>query len=173
MTKLWGGRFAAQTDALVHRYNASIGFDIRLYDEDITGSVAWARGLADAGLLTAEERDTLLLGLEAVRAEFAAGTFVVAPDDEDIHSAVERRLTELAGPVGGKLHTGRSRNDQVATDFRLWVMRACGGLAEAVAEERAAGRMRSVGMTELARLASGSTPDAATAHSVAPALGKG
>ena len=138
MTKLWGGRFAAQTDALVHRYNASIGFDIRLYDEDITGSVAWARGLADAGLLTAEERDILLLGLEAVRAEFAAGTFVVAPDDEDIHSAVERRLTELAGPVGGKLHTGRSRNDQVATDFRLWVMRACDRLAGAVAETQRA-----------------------------------
>jgi argininosuccinate lyase len=108
-------RFAEPTDALVHRYNASIGFDARLYDEDITGSVAWAEGLAAAGLLTADERDALLAGLEAVRAEFAAGAFAIVPDDEDIHSAVERRLTELVGPVGGKLHTGRSRNDQVAT----------------------------------------------------------
>ena len=134
MTKLWGGRFAEQTNALVHRYNASIGFDARLYDEDITGSVAWAEGLAAAGLLSAEERDTLLAGLEAVRAEFAAGTFAIAPDDEDIHSAVERRLTEIAGPVGGKLHTGRSRNDQVATDFRLWVMRAGDRLDEAIGD---------------------------------------
>ena len=134
MTKLWGGRFAEQTNALVHRYNASIGFDARLYDEDITGSVAWAEGLAAAGLLSAEERDTLLAGLEAVRAEFAAGAFAIAPDDEDIHSAVERRLTEIAGPVGGKLHTGRSRNDQVATDFRLWVMRAGDRLDEAIGD---------------------------------------
>ena len=134
MTKLWGGRFAAQTDTLVHRYNASIGFDARLYDEDISGSVAWAEGLAAAKLLTAGERDTLLAGLEAVRAEFAAGAFAIAPDDEDIHSAVERRLTELVGPVGGKLHTGRSRNDQVATDFRLWVMRAGDRLDEAIGD---------------------------------------
>lgn len=134
MTKLWGGRFIGQTDALVHRYNASIGFDIRLYDEDITGSIAWAEELAAAGLLTPEERDDLVAGLEAVRAEFATGTFTVAAADEDIHSAVERRLTELAGPVGGKLHTGRSRNDQVATDFRLWVMRACDRLDTAIVE---------------------------------------
>ena len=134
MTKLWGGRFEGETDALVHRYNASISFDARLYDEDITGSVAWAEGLAAAGLLTATERDALLAGLEAVRAEFAAGAFAIVPDDEDIHSAVERRLTELVGPVGGKLHTGRSRNDQVATSFRLWVMRACDRIDAAIRE---------------------------------------
>jgi argininosuccinate lyase len=138
MTKLWGGRFTGQTDALVHRYNASIGFDTRLYDEDITGSVAWAEALADAGLLTVAERDALLAGLERVRGEFAAGLFAVAPDDEDIHSAVERRLTELVGPVGGKLHTGRSRNDQVATDFRLWVMRACDRIAAHLVETQRA-----------------------------------
>ena len=138
MSKLWGSRFAEQTDALVHRYNASIGFDARLYDEDITGSVAWAEGLAAAGLLTADERDALLAGLEAVRAEFAAGAFAIVPDDEDIHSAVERRLTELVGPIGGKLHTGRSRNDQVATDFRLWLMRACDRLDVALRELQAA-----------------------------------
>ena len=124
MTKLWGGRFTGRTDALVHRFNASIGFDAQLYDEDITGSVAWAEALTHAGLLSADERDTLIDGLEEVRREFADGAFAIQPEDEDIHSAVERRLTELVGGVGGKLHTGRSRNDQVATDFRLWVMRA-------------------------------------------------
>ncbi len=125
MTKLWGGRFTGDTDALVHRFNASIGFDVRLYDEDITGSVVWAEALADAGLLTLTERDALIEGLERVRREFSGGAFTVRPGDEDIHSAVERRLTELVGTVGGKLHTGRSRNDQVATDLRLWMMRAC------------------------------------------------
>jgi argininosuccinate lyase len=126
--KLWGGRFSGQIDSLVHRFNASIGFDARLYDEDITGSVAWAEALARAALLTPEELDKLIGGLESVRREFEGGSFAILPDDEDIHSAVERRLTELVGPVGGKLHTGRSRNDQVATDFRLWIMRACGRL---------------------------------------------
>jgi argininosuccinate lyase len=125
MSKLWGGRFAAQTNSLVHQFNASIEFDVRLYDEDITGSIAWARGLVGAGVLTAVEAETIIEGLEQVRSEFADGRFAFAPDDEDIHTAVERRLTELVGPVGGKLHTGRSRNDQVATDFRLWVLRAC------------------------------------------------
>ena len=128
MSKLWGGRFTGRTDSLVHRYNASISFDARLYDEDITGSIAWADALAAAGLLTPKEQEALSEGLETVRREFAGGTFATQPDDEDIHSAVERRLTELVGPVGGKLHTGRSRNDQVATDFRLWIMRACESL---------------------------------------------
>ena len=132
MTKLWGGRFAAETDALVHRFNASISFDMRLYDEDITGSRAWAAALRDAGLLSAADHTALADGLERVRAEFVAGLFEIQPGDEDIHSAVERRLTELVGPIGGKLHTGRSRNDQVATDFRLWVMRACARLDEHV-----------------------------------------
>ncbi|MCB9432102.1 MAG: argininosuccinate lyase [Ardenticatenaceae bacterium] len=125
MSKLWGGRFSRQIDELVHHFNESLTFDRRLYDEDINGSVAWARGLVGAGVLTADEAETIVAGLEQVRDEFDSGTFVYEPADEDIHSAVERRLTELIGPVGGKLHTGRSRNDQVATDFRLWVMRAC------------------------------------------------
>jgi argininosuccinate lyase len=133
MSKLWGGRFAAQTDSLVHRFNASIDFDVRLYDEDINGSIAWARGLVGVGVLTAVEAETISDGLEQVRAEFAGGRFSFAPDDEDIHTAVERRLTELVGPVGGKLHTGRSRNDQVATDFRLWVLRACDQLQDHLA----------------------------------------
>ncbi len=138
MTKLWGGRFAGETDELVARYNASLPFDIRLADEDIDGSIAWARALVGAGVLGAEEAERLVEGLEAVRAEFAAGQFEAAPGDEDIHTAVERRLTELVGPLGGRLHTGRSRNDQVATDFRLWVMRAVDGLlAEVAALQRA------------------------------------
>ena len=125
MSKLWGGRFASETDALVFQFNASIDFDKRLYDQDIEASTAWAKALARADILLQEEADTILAGLEDVRKEFAAGAFEFQPADEDIHTAVERRLIELIGPLGGKLHTGRSRNDQVATDFRLWVMAAC------------------------------------------------
>lgn len=125
MSKLWGGRFAKQTDSLVRQLNDSLSFDSRLYEQDIAGSMAWARGLVGAGVLTGAEADELVWGLEQVRAEFGAGSFVVQAGDEDVHTAVERRLTELVGEVGGKLHTGRSRNDQVATDFRLWVMAAC------------------------------------------------
>lgn len=119
--KLWGGRYEVETDALMHQLNQSIGFDARLWREDIKGSVAWANGLQKAGLLTAEERDAIVSGLGQVQEEWAQGTFVVAPNDEDIHSANERRLTELIGAVAGKLHTGRSRNDQIATDIRLYV----------------------------------------------------
>ncbi|MGD2048325.1 MAG: argininosuccinate lyase, partial [Chloroflexota bacterium] len=132
--KLWGGRFAKGTDSLAHQLNASLPFDVRLYDEDITASIAWARGLVGAGVLTAEEAETIVAGLEQVRAEFQAMKVTFAPADEDIHTVVERRLTEIVGPVGGKLHTGRSRNDQVATDFRLWVMRAVDQLLEKVAD---------------------------------------
>ncbi len=122
--RLWGGVFSKGTDDTVRRLNDSLRFDWRLYDVDITGSRAWASALAQAGVLTIEERDQLLDGLERVRDEFAAGTFVTAPGDEDIHTAVERRLHEIAGQVAGKLHTGRSRNDQVATDLLLWLLGA-------------------------------------------------
>lgn len=125
MSKLWGGRFNKPTDSLVHQFNASISYDVRLYDEDICGSIAWARGLVGAKLLTPSEAETIIAGLEAVRVEFDEGTFEFQPNDEDIHTAVERRLIEISGPAGGKLHTGRSRNDQVSTDHRLWIMRAC------------------------------------------------
>jgi len=125
MSKLWGGRFARETDALVHQFNASIHFDSRLYDEDITASIAWANALNKSGILTDDEANIILSGLEKVRLEFEDESFQLQPGDEDIHTAVERRLTELVGPLGGKLHTGRSRNDQVATDFRIWIMRAC------------------------------------------------
>ncbi len=138
MSKLWGGRFARETDALVYQFNASIHFDARLYDEDITGSIAWARALSRSGILTADEANIILTGLENIRMEFEEGAFEFQHGDEDIHTAVERRLTELVGPVGGKLHTGRSRNDQVATDFRLWIMRACDQIRLRIAELQAA-----------------------------------
>lgn len=121
---LWGGRFEGKIDPLARQLNASLAVDKRLWDADIRGSVAWARALARAEVLTAAEAETLCAGLQAVWAEFNAGSFAFAPSDEDIHTAVERRLGELVGTVGGKLHTGRSRNDQVATDFRLWTIEA-------------------------------------------------
>ncbi len=123
MSPLWGGRFTGANDPLMARFNASLPFDWRLWDADIIGSVAWARAICRAGLLTEDECGQIVAGLEAVRTEIAADPPVAFADaaDEDIHSFVERRLTECMGPVGGKLHTGRSRNDQVATDVRLWL----------------------------------------------------
>ena len=120
--KLWGGRFEGTPDELMERFNASIGFDWRLWAADIEGSMAYAGALERAGLLTADERGWLIQGLEAVAREFEDGEFEIRPTDEDIHTAVERRLVELVGQVAGKLHTGRSRNDQVATDLRLYLM---------------------------------------------------
>ena len=111
MSKLWGGRFAKGTDALVDEFNASLPFDQRLAAQDILGSQAWARGLVGAGVLTSAEADTIIAGLQQVGDELANGRFQFEPGDEDIHTAVERRLTEIVGAVGGKLHTGRSRND--------------------------------------------------------------
>ena len=120
--KLWGGRFEGETDRLMWQFNASIEFDRRLWAADIRGSIIYAKALARADLITDAERDALIEGLEAVLAEFEAGAFIFGPDDEDIHTAVERRLGEMAGPVAGKLHTGRSRNDQVSTDMRLYLL---------------------------------------------------
>ena len=134
MSKLWGGRFAKGTDALVHEFNASLRFDVRLATQDISGSKAWARGLVGADVLTVAEADTIIAGLEQVADELANGRFQFQPADEDIHTAVERRLTEIVGAVGGKLHTGRSRNDQVATDFRLWLLDACDQIAALLTE---------------------------------------
>jgi argininosuccinate lyase len=135
---LWGGRYTGATDAQMWAFNASISFDVRLAPMDIRGSMAYARALARAGLLTAGEADQLVDGLQRVAAEFATGAFALAPTDEDIHTAVERRLGELAGPVAGKLHTGRSRNDQVATDLRLFVLGAIDDLAAALRALQAA-----------------------------------
>lgn len=125
MSKLWGGRFAAQPNKQMRALNDSISFDIELYAVDIAGSMAYAAALARAGLLTEAEMQQILGGLQTVLAEFEGDTFVLKESDEDIHTAVERRLTELIGAVGGKLHTGRSRNDQVAVDLRLWLRDAC------------------------------------------------
>ena len=121
MTKLWGGRFEQPTDPRMDQFNKSIGFDARLWEVDIQGSQAYADALMDAGILTEEERNQIVRGLEKVAQEWQEGRFRLKPEDEDIHTAVERRLTELIGPVAGKLHTGRSRNDQVATDLRLYL----------------------------------------------------
>jgi argininosuccinate lyase len=123
-----------ETDPLVERLNASIAFDRRMAEEDITGSRAWARALRRAGVLSPQEEEAIQQGLAAVRREFAESGFALLPSDEDIHTAVERRLTELIGPSAGKLHTGRSRNDQVATDFRMWIRRACSDLRQGVLE---------------------------------------
>jgi argininosuccinate lyase len=133
-TKLWGGRFSGAMDALMKQFQDSISFDIHLWDADIRGSIAYAGALHDAGVITKTEAAKLVKGLRAVRAEFANGTFAVQPDDEDIHTAVERRLKEIAGEVAGKLHAGRSRNDQVATDMRLFCLDAIVNLKSLIAE---------------------------------------
>jgi argininosuccinate lyase len=130
--KAWGGRFEQETDRLMEEFNASIGFDRRLWREDIEGSRAYAEALARQGIITEEEAAALVNGLEQVAGEIERGEFVWREADEDVHMAVERRLTELAGPVGGKLHTGRSRNDQVATDMRLWMLKAADSAGEAL-----------------------------------------
>ena len=135
---LWGGRFQAPTDEHMRRFNDSISFDQRMYSADIQASKAYARALARTGLLTSEERDQLVAGLEQVHTEFTAGTFEPQLGDEDIHTAVERRLGELVGPVAGKLHTGRSRNDQVATDLRLYMLTEMDTLQQALAQVQAA-----------------------------------
>jgi argininosuccinate lyase len=136
--KLWGGRFARETDALVRQFNDSIGYDIRFFQEDIDGSIAWTKGLVKAEILTADEAAAIVAGLEEVRQELLNDRFTVAAGDEDIHTAVERRMTEIVGATGGKLHTGRSRNDQAATDFRLWIMRAIDEIIPVITELQAA-----------------------------------
>lgn len=125
---MWGGRFSKPMDDRFAYLNASFRFDWRLYAVDIRASRAYARALARANLINASELDALLDGLTRVEQEFASGSFVAQPSDEDIHTAVERRLGELVGAVAGKLHTGRSRNDQVVTDTRLFVLDAIANL---------------------------------------------
>ena len=119
--KPWGGVFDAATDQRVEKFTESVSFDRRLYAHDIRGSVAHAKMLAKVGMLTAEERDAIVDGLEQIGREIAAGEFEFRQQLEDIHMNIERTLVERIGDVGRKLHTGRSRNDQVSTDFRLWV----------------------------------------------------
>jgi argininosuccinate lyase len=126
--RLWGGRFAEATDAFVQEFTASVAFDQRMYAQDIAGSMAHARMLAEVGVLRVEESERIIAGLETVRHEIEDGRFQWSIAREDVHMNVEARLTELVGDVGKKLHTGRSRNDQVATDLRLWLREAIDGL---------------------------------------------
>ncbi len=130
--KLWGSRMGKDQDPAFAQLNASFSFDRRLYVEDIDASLAWARALGRAQVLTESDVKEIVVGLDEVRQTLADPAFEPLQTDEDIHTAVERLLTERIGPLAGKLHTGRSRNDQVATDFRLWVMRACERMGEAV-----------------------------------------
>ncbi|MFM7676802.1 MAG: argininosuccinate lyase [Synechococcus sp.] len=117
----WSDRFEQGLHPAIERFNASIGFDRALLPQDLDGSVAHARMLGRCGVISPEEAERLIEGLETVRAEAAAGQFQPGLEAEDVHFAVERRLIELLGPLGKKLHTGRSRNDQVGTDVRLWL----------------------------------------------------
>uniref|UniRef100_A0A8C9GNG4 Argininosuccinate lyase n=1 Tax=Piliocolobus tephrosceles TaxID=591936 RepID=A0A8C9GNG4_9PRIM len=127
--KLWGGRFVGAVDPIMEKFNASIAYDRHLWEVDVQGSKAYSRGLEKAGLLTKAEMDQILHGLDKVAEEWAQGTFKLSPNDEDIHTANERRLKELIGETAGKLHTGRSRNDQVVTDLRLWMRQTCSTLS--------------------------------------------
>lgn len=119
--KLWGGRFAKPTAKVVEEYTASIQFDRKLYRQDIKGSIAHATMLGKVGILTTEERDTIIQGLKGILADIEAGKIEFKVELEDIHMNIEKVLTERIGPLGGKLHTARSRNDQVALDVHLYV----------------------------------------------------
>ena len=119
--KLWAGRFQKQTDELVNDFNASISFDQRLYEQDITGSMAHAQMLCDCGILTAQDNEKIQQGLTELLAEIEAGKVTFTADNEDIHMNVETLLTAKIGDAGKRLHTARSRNDQVALDFRLYL----------------------------------------------------
>jgi argininosuccinate lyase len=134
---LWGGRFESGPDALFKALNDSLRFDYRLAEQDILGSIAWARAIQRAGVLTASELETLTLALHALQTEVRMNPALPAQDsDEDIHSWVERKLIERVGALGKKLHTGRSRNDQVITDLRLWVRAAIDERLDEIKEAR-------------------------------------
>lgn len=122
--KLWGGRFSEEPDAIMQEINASIDFDKALFAEDIAGSKAHARMLAEQGIISAKDAKQIVAGLDMIAKEIAEGTFTFSRALEDIHTHVEARLKELIGDAAGRLHTARSRNDQVATDFKLWVRNA-------------------------------------------------
>ncbi|KAM9729718.1 argininosuccinate lyase [Menidia menidia] len=128
--KLWGGRFVGDTDPVMEKFNASIGYDRRMWDADIRGSKAYVKALEKAKLVSADEMEQILSGMDKISEEWSQGVFVIKPGDEDIHTANERRLKELIGAPAGKLHTGRSRNDQVVTDMRLWLRDAIATLTD-------------------------------------------
>jgi argininosuccinate lyase len=130
--QMWGGRFTAGPAEVMERINASIGFDQKLYAQDIAGSMAHARMLVSAGIISREDGEAIREGLGAILREIESGDFAFSAALEDIHMNVENRLRELIGPAAGRLHTARSRNDQVATDFRLWVRDAIDGIEKAL-----------------------------------------
>ena len=121
MAQLWGGRFTKETDKLVYNFNASISFDQKFYRQDIEGSMAHVKMLAKQNILTEEEKNQILAGLEGILNDVEAGTLAITDEYEDIHSFVEANLIERIGDAGKKLHTGRSRNDQVALDMKLYI----------------------------------------------------
>lgn len=120
MAQLWGGRFTKETDQLVYNFNASISFDKKLYAQDIRGSIAHVMMLAKQGILTDAEKDQIIEGLEGILSDIERGKLVISEQCEDIHSFVEATLIERIGNAGKKLHTGRSRNDQVALDMKMY-----------------------------------------------------
>jgi len=134
MTVARGGRLHPELSAAMQRLNASVDVDSELWREDIEGSIAHVRGLEAASVLSKTEAETLVRGLETIAREIESGRFTWDPVKEDVHMNIEARLAEIAGPVGGKLHTGRSRNDQVATDLRLWTRRKIDETVAAIAE---------------------------------------
>ncbi len=121
---MWGGRFDGGPAAIMRRINASIDFDKRLWAEDIAGSLAHCAMLVAQKMVSPEDGAAIAGGLEQIRGEIDSGAFVFSEANEDIHLNIEARLAELIGPIAGRLHTARSRNDQVATDLRLWVRAA-------------------------------------------------
>lgn len=129
MEKMWSGRFQQGSSELLEEFNASINFDRELYKEDVRGSIAHSKMLANQGILTEEEATLIKKGLLTVQNEIENGEFNFTIKDEDIHMAIEKRLTEIIGEAGKKLHTARSRNDQVAVDFRMYVLRSAKELA--------------------------------------------
>ncbi|WP_066388709.1 argininosuccinate lyase [Helicobacter himalayensis] len=134
MAKLWGGRFELESSKLLEDFNASIGFDCQMWEEDIQGSRAHAKMLHKIGILQQDELDSILQGLEQITQRFKEGTFALKNSDEDIHMAIESALTNLIGESGKKLHTARSRNDQVALDFKLYTLKANGQLRAQILE---------------------------------------
>ncbi len=134
MAQLWGGRFTKETDQLVYNFNASIGFDQKFYRQDIRGSIAHVKMLAKQGILTEEERDQIINGLEGILRDVENGTLEITSEYEDIHSFVEANLIDRIGDAGKKLHTGRSRNDQVALDMKLYTRDEVEAIDELVKE---------------------------------------
>jgi len=132
MSKLWGGRFTKETDKLVESYTASINFDKKLVNEDIEGSIAHVTMLATCNIIKEEEKETIVKGLQTIKEKVSKGEAEYLVSHEDIHMNLEKMLIDEVGPVGGKLHTGRSRNDQVATDFHLYVRKETENMIELI-----------------------------------------